>query len=83
MTEEESLISNLYFVRHFLLKAIKSFQIRMIRCDLLILNYTYKWRHDSQVYKYELLGIVDRGKVDSKISSDFEIIIYTRYSIIK
>lgn len=28
-------------------------------------------------YKYELLGIVDRGKVGSKISSDFKIIIWT------
>lgn len=78
MTQKESLISNLYFVRRFLHKALKSFQIRMFHCDLLILihinddrilKYMYK-------YKYELIGIVDRGKMGSEISSDFEIIIY-------
>lgn len=37
--------------------------------DDIILKYIYK-------YKYDLLGIVDRGKVGSMISSDFEIIIY-------
>lgn len=68
MTEKESLISNLYFARHFLHKAIKSFQIRMFCSDLLILNFTRKCRHDSQVHiKYEILGILDHRKEDFKI----------------